>query len=190
MRHSAIEFATQLRKLDVAKYDLIFTTDMLNVAEFKGVSPKSVSRLPVVVYFHENQVAYPCRFPDKRDLHFAFTNLTTALAADDLWFNSKYNLDSFTSGLQACANEWPDYPPDAAIREVERKAKIRHPGIDPPSDMVPKQTDPARPLHILWCARWEFDKNPDALLAALRVLKTRQFQFQLSVIGQSFAKVP
>ena len=70
MRHSAVEFARQLnRQSDPAGYDALFCTDMLNLAEFRGLCQPEVSSLPAVVYFHENQLTYPLQPGEKPDLH-------------------------------------------------------------------------------------------------------------------------
>ena len=72
MRHAAVTLADQVRAaLDAgAAWDAILCSDMLNLAEFRGLVPDSVRRLPCVAYFHENQLTYPFRFMGERDLHF------------------------------------------------------------------------------------------------------------------------
>ena len=47
-----------------------------------------------------------------------------------------------------------------------------------------------KPLHIVWAARWEHDKGPESLLEILRILRRDRFDFRISVIGQSFRKIP
>ena len=70
-RHAAIHFAGELQKPEYAdkKFDLIFCTSMLNLAEFLGLAPTKFRNLPTVVYFHENQLVYPIHDPKKRDQH-------------------------------------------------------------------------------------------------------------------------
>ena len=101
MRHSAITFAAQAAHLpqEARDCDLLFCSDMLNLAEFAGLAPAEIARLPKVIYFHENQLTYPVRFENERDCHFAMTNLTSALAADAVWFNSQFHADSFLAAL-------------------------------------------------------------------------------------------
>lgn len=45
-------------------------------------------------------------------------------------------------------------------------------------------------MHLLWVARWEHDKDPDGFFAALKKLKKRGVRFRLSVLGESFERVP
>ena len=55
----------------------------------------------------------------------------------------------------------------------------------------PKRTSrKSGPLHILWAARWEHDKNPEDFFTALEILKNNNTRFKVSVIGQSFRDKP
>ena len=75
-------------------WDVVFCSDMLDLAQFRGLAPSAVHRLPAVAYFHENQLTYPVRFEKERDLHFGLTNLTTALAASAVWWSSAFHRDA------------------------------------------------------------------------------------------------
>ncbi len=189
MRHSAINMAEQVAEMTSRGYrwDAVFASDMLNVAEFRGIVSTEIRKLPSIVYFHENQLAYPAQ-ENTRDLHFAFTNLTTTIAADHVWFNSAYNRDSMIGLLKQTARNWPDYAPIRAIEQIRGKSSIQYPGIEcqPPK---PNRVSGA-PLHLIWAARWEHDKNPDDLLTALDELQSQGIDFRISLIGQVFRKVP
>ena len=205
MRHASIFFNESIRERVIAgeSWDLIFCTDMLNVAEFKGLiasnaaTANSVSKTPIVVYFHENQFAYPIRPGHQPDQHFPFTNFMSILAADEAWFNSQFNFDSMQEGLKRHAARWPDFKPTHAIESLPTKVKVQHLGIEqPPIDIEEYARQRSernlsnQPLRIVWAARWEHDKNPEDLLEALRILKSQEVPFQLSVLGQSFANSP
>ena len=196
MRHSAIDFARQVNKLDAGfeKFDAIFCTDMLGVAEFKGLLDSKIDS-PIVLYFHENQIAYPNRFDNERDLHFAFTNLTSFLAANAVWFNSAFNRDSMHKGLINNSKYWRDFKPLGEINQIKDKGVIQFPGVElswleenSDQNLGPKKED--EPIHLLWAARWEHDKRPDELLELLRLLQNSGVDFHLSVIGESFREVP
>ncbi|MCA9268591.1 MAG: DUF3524 domain-containing protein, partial [Planctomycetales bacterium] len=109
MRHSAATFARQLASSppEGAAFDATFASDMLNLAEFRGLAPREISRLPAVVYFHENQLTYPVRVERERDFHFAYTNFTSCLAADEVWFNSQFHLTDFTAALRDLLRRMP-----------------------------------------------------------------------------------
>lgn len=192
MRHAALTFADTLRsgRPHSGPYDVVFATDMLNLAEFKGLAPKSIRDLPAILYFHENQLTYPFRDDEPRDLHFGFTNIISALAADAVWFNSAFHQDDFLTAADELLNRMPDHTLTGAVEAIRNKSRIMTPGIDVPEahSSAPRASD--QPLHIVWAARWEHDKNPEDFFAALRILAKKGVPFRLSVLGQQFKDVP
>ena len=189
MRHSAITFAAQVAELIEKQpgWDLLFCSDMLNLAEFVGLVPAGVAELPKVIYFHENQLTYPVRVEDERDYQFAMTNLTSALAADVVWFNSQFHLDSFLDALSKFLKSMPDHQPLESIEKIRAKSSVCPPGI---MDFPARKAREPGPLRIIWAARWEHDKNPEDFFKALATLKTKNVPFRISVIGQSFRDRP
>lgn len=189
MRHSAITFADQTneRAGKGEEWDLLFCSDMLNLAEYLGLSCPQVQRLPSIVYFHENQLTYPVLHEKEYDYHFVLTNLTTALAATRVWFNSSYHRDILLSGLQPFLKRMPDFQPLDAIETIRQKSGIKYPGIH--KFRKRKERRPG-PMRIVWAARWEYDKNPGLLFEALRTLRTENIQFSISVIGEQFKNAP
>ncbi|HYW78405.1 MAG TPA: DUF3524 domain-containing protein, partial [Thermoguttaceae bacterium] len=194
MRHAAVTLAEQVNRRTAGgeSFDALFCSDMLNLAEFRGLvhegsAHESIGRLPSVVYFHENQLTYPVRHEDERDLHFALTNWTTALAADEVWFNSAFHRDSFLEALVALLARMPDHRHIESVQRIRAKSSIQPPPIDLGTPRSPR-TD--GPLRILWAARWEHDKNPQTLFEALELLITRGVDFRISVIGEQFRDVP
>jgi len=189
MRHSAVTFARQVERQlsEGSRWDLLLCSDMLNLAEFRGLTPRCIRDLPAVVYFHENQLTYPVRCENERDFQFAMTNLTTALAADAVWFNSAFHRDSFLNALGSLLNRMPDYQPVEAIEQIRGKSEVHPPGITP---LPRRQIRVPGPLRILWAARWEHDKNPEDFFAAVAKLKDRHIPFRISVVGEQFREVP
>jgi len=189
MRHSAVTFARQIKRplVESPHPDLLLCSDMLNLAEFLGLAPKPVRDLPRIIYFHENQLTYPVRCESERDYQFAMTNMTSALAADAVWFNSGFHRDSFLHALETLLTRMPDYQPVEAIQHIRAKSEVHPPGISP---LPNRRSRPPGPIRILWAARWEHDKNPDGFFAAMSVLKDRGIPFRISVIGEQFREVP
>lgn len=191
MRHSAWHLANAANELweRGQRWQVNFCTDMLNLAEFKGIVRKEISSLPTIIYFHENQLAYPNQVSQARDLHFGITNLSSALAADVVWFNSRFNRDSMLETLSELCRKWPDFPPTREIDVVREKSRVVSPIIESPRQ-IRDSTKPDSAWHLIWAARWEHDKGPKKLLGLLRLLGKEQFDFKLSVVGQSFRNEP
>ncbi len=180
MRHSAITFAGQVREHGSFGADVVFASDMLDVAAFRSLAPGSIGRLPFVLYFHENQLTYPDERRSEADFHFAFTNLTSALAADEVWFNSNYHRRQFLDGMREFLARMPDYVPVDAVDAVEAKSCVHSQGVAVFSARGERRPGP---LRVLWSARWEADKNPETFFEALNELHQRGVAFELSVVG-------
>lgn len=198
MRHAAIDFARQVNELSSQgeTWDIVFCTDMMNAAEFQTLA-KPVRDLPLVVYFHENQFAYPVRGKQQPDHHFLFTNFVSALASNEVWFNSRFNLDSMVRGISSLADTWTELSPAQEIETIKAKSKVVPPpieilGLDMEGDLTRKRARVASggALHLVWAARWEYDKNPEALLKCMELLEQQKVPFRLSVIGQQADSIP
>lgn len=189
MRHAAITFAQQVNELvrQGQQWDILFCSDMLNLAEFLGLVDESIRQLQKVVYFHENQLTYPVQVESERDYQYCMTNITTATAADAVWFNSAFHRDEFIEAIGAFLKRMPDYQPNEVIEQIRAKSSIHPPGIIPIQHSKKRQPGPVR---ILWAARWEHDKNPEDFFAAVKILKDKGFEFRLSVIGEQFRDQP
>ena len=190
MRHAAATFAEQIATLaeQDQDWDLLWVSDMVNLAELRGLGPARLGQIPAVVYFHENQLTYPDEHKSQRDEHFGFSNILTALAADAVWWNSAFHRDQFCQAAGELIARMPDYQHHAWIDTIRQRSAIRPPGIEP---MPPRrnQRTPA-PLRIVWAARWEHDKNPVTFFEACERLKKAGVSFRMSVIGQQFAQQP
>ena len=115
--------------------DLIIATDMLDLTTFLSLTRERTSRIPTVLYFHENQITYPWSITDrdvqeKRDVHYGFINISSALAADRVLFNSQYHLDSFMSGGKKILKHFPDHQELDAIDQIQSKSQILYLGMD------------------------------------------------------------
>ncbi|GJQ60194.1 MAG: DUF3524 domain-containing protein [Candidatus Scalindua sp. AMX11] len=189
MRHSAITLAdlTGERVKKGEKWDLIFCSDMLNLAEYRGLVHPAVKKLPSIVYFHENQLTYPVIHKQEFDYHFVLTNMVTALAGSEVWFNSFYHRDVFLGELRNFLKRMPDFHSLDAIETIRLKSSIKYPGIH----RAPERRErPPGPMRIVWAARWEYDKNPELFFEALRILKREKVEFRLSVMGKHGRNIP
>jgi glycosyltransferase involved in cell wall biosynthesis len=159
---------------------------MLNLAEFKGLASKKFASIPCIAYFHENQLAYPTNYDKKKDRYFGWINITTALAADSVWFNSEYHKNVFIHEVKLKIKKAPDQRPKEIIDKILQKSHIVPQGVK----QFPTRTHKINgPLKILWAARWEFDKNPEGFFDAVRIAKNNGADFRISVLGGGNAKI-
>jgi len=131
MRLGAPYFAARLAGVEPQQYLGILCSDFVDAAALRGLLPSGMRALPIFVYFHENQFAYPVQKDDVRDLHFGLTNFTTGLAADRLAFNSRYNLETFLTGAKEVLAHCSDFQlGTATLEEMRWKSSILPPGVE------------------------------------------------------------
>lgn len=188
MRGAAFELAAMAgeRARRGEAWDAVVCTDMMNVAEFRGLAPAAVGRLPLVVYFHENQASFPIapgRGADARDVHFALTNLASVVGADEAWFNSAYNLGEFEAGLRRILGSVPEADRDGLCGRVVMQSRVAHPGVDDRFFETDRVARAPGPLRVVWAARWEWDKAPEAFARAMIELEDRGVPFVVDVLG-------
>ena len=63
IRSNALTFALEHRDALQQNYDLIIATSMVDLCNLRGLLP-TLSSVPAILYFHENQFAYPERQVD------------------------------------------------------------------------------------------------------------------------------
>ncbi|RRJ84196.1 tRNA-queuosine alpha-mannosyltransferase domain-containing protein [Aestuariirhabdus litorea] len=173
-------------------YDLVVATSMTDLSTLRGLVPRLAS-IPTLVYFHENQFAYP--LSDQRThsaVELQMLNLYTALAADRVLFNSHYNRTSFLDGVSALLTRLPDHVPAGVRERLEvHSSVLAVPLVEEPGPAcVPDWGGEAGALRLVWAARWEYDKGPDRLLAVLRRLEQRGRPYRLCIMGERFRRVP
>ncbi|MCK5507851.1 MAG: DUF3524 domain-containing protein, partial [Desulfobacterales bacterium] len=170
------------------KYDGIIVTDLFNLADFKALVGSQCP--PVLAYFHENQMTYPQPPGDKGAFQLGIINITTALVADMVVFNSKMHKDAFLNAVPEFLKRGSDYKPKGIADKIREKAEVLYPGITVPFDRdvdAEKQTNP--PL-IVWNHRWGFDKNCEMFFSALEEIDNMGLDFNLALMGENFGKIP
>ncbi len=186
MRGSAITLADRAKECGFAP-DVIFATDMLGVAEFMSMYG---SRVPVMLYMHENQLVYPVKRQDPRDLHFGFTNITSCLAATRVVWNSAYNMQSFFDAVPGLFDMMPDQRPVRVAERIRERSLVIPPGVDLAAiDALPLERDAGPPI-VVWNHRWEHDKDPETFFDATRAVLDSGTDLRVAVLGESFEEQP
>jgi glycosyltransferase involved in cell wall biosynthesis len=199
MHGGAVTLARRFMAGDSAP-DLILATDMLDLTTFLALTRKKTGRTPTAVYMHENQLTYPLpadgrtgpmrRQLGERDRHYAFVNYTSMLAAERVFFNSRYHHESFFAALPDFLKHFPEYKELGSVATLREKSSVLPVGIDLRRlDGAAQGAHAGEPL-ILWNQRWEYDKNPAAFFAALVSLAEKGVPFRVALCGQQYGQQP
>lgn len=68
----------------------------------------NLSSIPTILYFHENQFAYPLTDNVRMSVEPKLVQFYSALSATRLVFNSEFNRQTFMSGLKDLLVKLPD----------------------------------------------------------------------------------
>ena len=190
IRGNPISFIEQFSAELSCGYDFVIATSMVDLATLRGLVP-SLANIPSLIYFHENQFEYPQSDKQNKSIEPQMVNLYSALAADQLIFNSDFNRTSFFNGCDELMAKLPDYTfNDLSQRLYKKSSVIPVPISDElfnlPLDHLEKNT----PIKLIWNHRWEYDKGPDRLLCFLKELELRGIDFEINIVGEKFRKVP
>lgn len=202
IRGNSLSWAFNERATLEQPYDLIVATSMVDLTALRGLVP-ALASTPTLVYFHENQFAYPASGQAFKSVEPQILNLYNALAADWVVFNSAFNRDSLLQGARSLLRKLPDQIPAGLPERIQQKSTVVPVPLSeqiftaaaPASHQPPAWDNNAEhpatePLKIVWAARWEFDKGPDRLLAILRELERRGTNFRICILGERFRNSP
>lgn len=170
-------------------YDLVLATSMVDLATLKGLLP-NLARTPCVMYFHENQFAYPKSDKQHASIEPQMVNLYSALAADHVFFNSHYNRQTFLDGTQNLLKKLPDFAPLQAIEHVRQLSSVLPVPINEPCTAYQADSNTGTPLSVIWNHRWEYDKGPEVLMEVIQLCEERQLNISFTIAGRSFRSIP
>jgi len=194
MHSGAVTLARQFME-NKCNPDLLLASDMLDLTTFLALTRKRSAKIPTALYFHENQLSYPWS-PNGENLaeqraHYAFINYASALAADAVFFNSRYHLDAFNNQLPKFLKGFPDQKELANLDLIKAKSEVLSLGLDLKRfDQYRAKKSAKQPPLILWNHRWEYDKNPEEFFRALYQLQEEGLAFEVAVLGESYRKSP
>ena len=188
IRGNSLSWAFGQRPLLMRGYDLIIATSMVDLSALRGFVP-ALTTIPTLVYFHENQFAYPLNINQRNSIEPSMLNLYTALAADKCVFNSDFNRNSFLTGANNLLSKLPDYVPAGLIEQIAENSTVIPVPLES-SCFQPRTNKSKGPLKVLWNHRWEYDKAPDRLFAGLRYALEHGADLELYIVGQQFRRCP
>ena len=194
MLASSVHLAATIPHVNAASGTL-FVSSMVNLAEILALrQTDDLASMRKVLYFHENQLAYPSSPGNqvRPDWGFGWNQIVSAQAADIVLFNSLYNMESFLQNVPSFLRSVPKSMRPASIADaIKEKSRVLHFPIVQSIGAPPRSAKTtSSPLHILWNHRWEHDKNADAFFAALEKLIVAGCDFIVSVLGEQFSEEP
>jgi glycosyltransferase involved in cell wall biosynthesis len=197
IRGNPLYWAMEHRPVLEGSHDLLLATSMVDLATLRGLVP-ALTALPSLLYFHENQFAYPSGRARHSPVEAQMVSLYSALAADRLCFNSSYNQETFLAGCDALLGRLPDRVPGGVVAALRAKAVVLPVPFDngqcvtpaSPTIWIGPESYPRRPLRLLWVGRFEHDKGPERLEPLLGLLEHMNLDFELALIGQQFRQSP
>jgi len=186
LRGAALYWAHKIKSPQC--YDGLLCSSLMSLADLKALWGRQCP--PALVYFHENQLSYPLAPGETMDYQFGFTNISSALAAERLVFNSHFHRQAFLGALPGFVRMMPDCRPNWIKTAIEKKAAVAHPGCHFDSRQPPPSEKAPRPPLIIWNHRWEHDKNPEAFFLALNAMHNRGLAFEIALLGQAYGRKP
>jgi glycosyltransferase involved in cell wall biosynthesis len=175
-------------------FSTLFCSSVLNLCELLALRPDLAACRNKIVYFHENQLKYPVQEDKSRDFQYGYNQILTALVADVVCFNSRYNMTSFLDNIHRHLKLQPDHRPktDDICSRIAAKSNVVYFPIFQELQALEKGRlkSTGKRLHIVWPHRWEHDKNPEAFFQALYALQEGGSQFSVSVLGETFSEIP
>lgn len=190
MLGAAVYAAEQLASLpsSLSDYDGVIVTDLFNLADFKAFTGRACP--PVMVYFHENQLTYPTPRGDRSAFMLGMINITTALVADRIAFNSHTHREAFLRAVPEFLSRAKDCRPATVHHQIREKSMVLYPGITVPALERPAPCPQPSPPLVIWNHRWGFDKNYRLFLKVLEELCAGGLDFQVALMGENFGKIP
>ena len=171
--------------------DLLFISSMTNLPAFLALTNPRFSKVPKIMYMHENQFTQPMPEDEERDLTYCYINYLSMLAADRLIFSSNFHKRDFLQALPGFLESHPDDKHYRTIDKIAAKSRVLYPGLnlkrfDEQPDTRKSNENPV----IVWNQRWQFDRNPAMFFRVLNRLNDIDLKFDLILAGDTQHEKP
>ena len=188
IRGNPLSWWSEHRDVLSQDFDVLIATSMVDLSTMIALFP-NLSHVPRLLYFHENQFAYPVSSAQHKSVEPAMVSIYAALTATRLCFNSEYNRQTFLQGVTNLLSKMPDHVPLDLAEILTSKSEVLAVPLEDVCFCVCENKHEREYGHIVWNHRWEYDKSPDRLLALIKQLP-EHLPLTFHIVGQSFRQQP
>ena len=164
--------------------DVVVVSGLVDVAAFTGLARASLHDVPVAVYVHESQLLYPLAPNQRADSSSALINWQSLLAADAVWFNSEFHRSALREALPRLLDSQPTPSHHHLVDAVFARSEVLYPPVELQGLLDQDRSERTVP-RVLWNQRWDHDKNPHSVFAALVEMAADGLDFTLALAGQN-----
>lgn len=165
MRGAPLSVAALGNEKISANYELLLATSSIDLSVVQSLYP-NLRNTPSILYFHENQFAYPKQNTPGSVVDWQMVNLYSALRADKLLFNTEFNRSSFLGGVEALLKKMPDLVPKHLVESLNNKSALLPVPIPAPASTRTPQAEQNKTLKIIWNHRWNGIKTRSCCCAS------------------------
>ena len=160
--------------------DVIACSGYVDLPRLHGFLPRSWTGRPSLLYLHETQLTYPGGDAD-RDLTHGFSNILSAVRADQVVFNSAFHLEEFRGAADDLLRRLPRPSPRGDLSRALDGAAV----IPPLPDLkgVPLGPGGDGPLRVAFPHRLEPDKDPSAFAEAIAAAASLGAELEVELLG-------
>ena len=175
------EFARRLEQRAGA-IDCVVASTPIDLATTVGLARHVLNDVPIVLYMHESQAAYPTGPRGGRPASAIVADWTAMMTADRVYVASEHHRQALGEGQWPALTEVVDLDASDAGRVADLVSTVQTlpVGVDIPP---PRDRDVDGPLRILWNHRWAHDKAPERFVHAMNVLAGEGFDFEIIAAG-------
>ncbi|MFD2166191.1 DUF3524 domain-containing protein [Thalassotalea euphylliae] len=188
VRGNSLTWAFEQKAILSQHYDLIVATSMADISGLKGLVP-SLAHIPTIVYFHENQFAYPKTEQAFNSVEPQMLSIYSGVAANGLVFNTDFNRQTFLAGARQLLKKLPDQVPKGIVESLEAKSHVIAVPIRG-CDKQCRESSNRTQLSVVWNHRWEYDKGPILLKHIVEKALLKSLDIKFHIVGQRFRYTP
>ncbi len=152
--------------VDKHAIDVLWVSSMGNLEQLVAFCPK-VASLPIVLYMHEFQAAYPENPQQKGFDHLPLSliQMHSSFLAGQVWFNSDYLRHCFLRQTRDIYKKLPTpkHPLGTEPEKLAQKCVTLYPPLSLDQAFDTNTANASNTCTIAWNHRWAFDKQPDQL---------------------------